>query len=44
MTKYSTTYLIAAYALVGAAVVFMTLAMPVAYVARKVSKSNRSKP
>ena len=46
MKKYSTTYLIAAYTMYGAAIAFMTLALPVAYLARKVSKRShpRSKP
>lgn len=42
MKKYSITYLIAAYAMYAAAVTFMTVALPIMYVARKVSK--RSNP
>ncbi len=42
MKKYSTTYLIAAYAMY-AAVTFMTLALPVVYVARKVSAKPSAK-
>jgi hypothetical protein len=39
MTKYSTSYLVAAYALFGAAVVFSALALPIMAVTHAVSRS-----